>query len=68
MTTPQLHYLAGHDARITTHEWANTDARYLVLLLQGYGEHVGRYQHVARAVHPQVIGDVTTFIDAHVRR
>ncbi len=50
MTTPQLHDFAGAAGRITTYEWAGADPRYLVLLLHGYGEHLGRYQHVADAL------------------
>jgi alpha-beta hydrolase superfamily lysophospholipase len=27
--------------------WPNADARYVALLAHGYGEHIGRYEHVA---------------------
>ena len=40
--------LAGARGRIVVHEWRNPDARFVVLLSHGYGEHAGRYEHVAR--------------------
>ena len=40
--------LAGARGRIVVHEWANPDARFVVLLAHGYGEHAGRYEHVAQ--------------------
>jgi alpha-beta hydrolase superfamily lysophospholipase len=39
--------LAGARGRIVVHEWANPDARFVALLAHGYGEHAGRYEHVA---------------------
>ena len=50
MTTPTLSEFAGARAQITAYEWAAPDPRYLVLLLHGFGEHLGRYQHVADAL------------------
>ena len=40
--------LAGARGRIVVHEWPNPDARFVVLLAHGYGEHAGRYEHVAQ--------------------
>jgi alpha-beta hydrolase superfamily lysophospholipase len=39
--------LAGARGRIVVRAWPNDDARYVVLLAHGYGEHIGRYEHVA---------------------
>jgi alpha-beta hydrolase superfamily lysophospholipase len=40
--------LRGARGHIVVHEWANPDARFVLLLSHGYGEHAGRYEHVAR--------------------
>lgn len=40
----------GHDGTRVARTWPNPDARYVALLCHGYGEHVGRYQHVADAL------------------
>ncbi|HEV2813150.1 MAG TPA: alpha/beta hydrolase [Solirubrobacteraceae bacterium] len=40
--------LAGARGRIVVHEWRAADPRFVVLLAHGYGEHAGRYDHVAR--------------------
>ncbi|HEX8205640.1 MAG TPA: alpha/beta hydrolase [Solirubrobacteraceae bacterium] len=40
--------IEGARGRIVVHEWPNADARFVVLLSHGYGEHAGRYEHVAR--------------------
>lgn len=37
----------GSTGQITTCTWPNTEATHIVLLAHGYGEHIGRYQHVA---------------------
>ncbi len=39
--------LAGTRGRIVLHRWPNDDARYVTLIAHGYGEHAGRYGHVA---------------------
>src|SRR3954471_25045458 len=39
--------LAGTRGRIVVHRWDAGDARYVVLLSHGYGEHGRRYDHVA---------------------
>jgi alpha-beta hydrolase superfamily lysophospholipase len=40
----------GARGTVHVHHWAGDDARYVVLLAHGYGEHAGRYQHVADAL------------------
>jgi len=40
----------GHAGELTARTWANQDARYVALLCHGYGEHLGRYEHVADAL------------------
>jgi alpha-beta hydrolase superfamily lysophospholipase len=41
--------LAGRRASITYRVWPADEPRRLVLLAHGYGEHIGRYEHVAAA-------------------
>lgn len=41
--------ITGTRGAVHVHHWAPEDARYVVLLAHGYGEHAGRYQHVADA-------------------
>jgi alpha-beta hydrolase superfamily lysophospholipase len=36
--------------RVQVHRWACSEAARLVVLVHGYGEHMGRYEHVARAL------------------
>jgi alpha-beta hydrolase superfamily lysophospholipase len=40
--------LDGTRGKIHVHRWDNPDAGYVALLAHGYGEHAGRYDHVAR--------------------
>lgn len=40
----------GAFGKVVVHLWPNPDARYAVLLAHGYGEHAGRYEHVAQAL------------------
>jgi alpha-beta hydrolase superfamily lysophospholipase len=40
----------GHHGRRVARTWPNPDARYVALLCHGYGEHIGRYEHVADAL------------------
>jgi alpha-beta hydrolase superfamily lysophospholipase len=44
MTTTEL---AGRDGRLAVHRWSAETPRFIFLLAHGYGEHAGRYQHVA---------------------
>lgn len=40
----------GAHGTIAVREWPNDSARYVALLSHGYGEHIGRYDHVADAL------------------
>lgn len=40
----------GEQERIFVRIWPNDAARFIVLLIHGYGEHAGRYEHVADAL------------------
>jgi alpha-beta hydrolase superfamily lysophospholipase len=39
--------LDGTQGRLFVHVWPNPEARYVALIAHGYGEHAGRYGHVA---------------------
>jgi alpha-beta hydrolase superfamily lysophospholipase len=39
----------GQRGRINVREWPNEYAQWLAVLAHGYGEHIGRYNHVAEA-------------------
>ncbi|MBW8483337.1 alpha/beta fold hydrolase [Actinomadura parmotrematis] len=41
---------AGARGAITARIWPHPDPRYVAVLAHGYGEHLGRYQHVADAL------------------
>jgi len=41
---------AGARGAITARTWPNPDPRYVAVLVHGYGEHLGRYDHVADAL------------------
>jgi alpha-beta hydrolase superfamily lysophospholipase len=40
----------GHAGALYVVRWDRDDARYLAVLCHGYGEHIGRYEHVADAL------------------
>jgi alpha-beta hydrolase superfamily lysophospholipase len=40
----------GTAAQLVARTWPRADARYVALLCHGYGEHIGRYEHVADAL------------------
>jgi alpha-beta hydrolase superfamily lysophospholipase len=40
----------GFDGQRVARTWENPDARYVALLCHGYGEHIGRYEHLADAL------------------
>ena len=40
--------IAGHKGSVEYRVWENPDARHLIVLAHGYGEHIGRYEHVAQ--------------------
>jgi alpha-beta hydrolase superfamily lysophospholipase len=42
--------LQGSEGTISVRVWDNPDAERIVVLAHGYGEHVDRYDHVARAL------------------
>jgi len=48
MATRTESELQGARGRIVVHEWRPDQPRYVVLLSHGYGEHAGRYEHVAQ--------------------
>lgn len=42
--------VTGHAGELAVHTWPNLEARWLAVLVHGYGEHLGRYEHVAAAL------------------
>jgi alpha-beta hydrolase superfamily lysophospholipase len=40
--------LAGSEGAIEAHVWSNPNPERIVVIAHGYGEHMGRYEHVAR--------------------
>lgn len=51
MTREDIEY-AGHAGTLRGSRWTGEEPRWLAVLTHGYGEHVGRYEHVAqRLVH-----------------
>jgi alpha-beta hydrolase superfamily lysophospholipase len=40
----------GFDGDRVARTWPNPDAAHIALLCHGYGEHIGRYEHVADAL------------------
>ena len=51
MSDYRVSYLSGHLGDIALHHWPVPQPRFLVLLMHGYGEHMGRYHHVARRLN-----------------
>jgi len=47
MTVRSETTVAGTRGRIVIHEWSGGSPRYVALIAHGYGEHAGRYEHVA---------------------
>ncbi|HEY8480647.1 MAG TPA: alpha/beta hydrolase, partial [Spirillospora sp.] len=47
MTTSREWEFAGTRGAITARIWADGEPRYVAVLVHGYGEHLGRYEHVA---------------------
>jgi alpha-beta hydrolase superfamily lysophospholipase len=47
MTTAELTELKGRRGRITVHHWDAPEPQFVGLIAHGYGEHAGRYAHVA---------------------
>ncbi len=50
MIEPRTWSLAGFDGARHAVTWSQGSPRYVALLSHGYGEHIGRYQHVADAL------------------
>ncbi|MDQ6915666.1 MAG: lysophospholipase, partial [Actinomycetota bacterium] len=42
--------IPGHAGAIHVRTWEHPDPQRIVVLVHGYGEHVGRYEHVAAAL------------------
>jgi len=49
-TTSTRLEIQGTRGQVHVHTWPNDDARYVLLLAHGYGEHAGRYEYVAQAL------------------
>lgn len=47
MAESREHTLTGTRGSVVVREWPRPRPRYVALLAHGYGEHVGRYEHVA---------------------
>ncbi|MFE9099273.1 alpha/beta hydrolase [Actinomadura geliboluensis] len=47
MTTVREWEFAGTRGAVTARIWADGEPRYVAVLVHGYGEHLGRYDHVA---------------------
>ncbi|GGZ41159.1 alpha/beta hydrolase [Streptomyces poonensis] len=47
MTEAREHTLTGTRGQVVVREWPRPRPRYVALLVHGYGEHIGRYEHVA---------------------
>lgn len=43
----KLRYIQGHKGELAVYCWPVKQPRFLALLVHGYGEHLGRYHHVA---------------------
>ncbi|MGW1894674.1 alpha/beta hydrolase [Streptomyces sp. NPDC002004] len=50
MATAREHTLTGTRGTITAREWGDGRPGHVVILVHGYGEHIGRYEHVADAL------------------
>ncbi|MBA9006086.1 alpha/beta hydrolase [Thermomonospora cellulosilytica] len=50
MVTPREWEFAGRNGAVAARSWPRPDPRYLAVLVHGYGEHLGRYDHVVRAL------------------
>jgi alpha-beta hydrolase superfamily lysophospholipase len=47
LSTAQPIELRGRRGRIVVHRWFSTEPQFVALVAHGYGEHAGRYAHVA---------------------
>jgi alpha-beta hydrolase superfamily lysophospholipase len=48
MTKAETQELTGSGGRLVVHSWHPDSPRYIALIAHGYGEHAGRYDHVAQ--------------------
>ena len=48
MTPSTRTELTGSRGRVVLHAWPSAQPRYVALIAHGYGEHAGRYDHVAQ--------------------
>ncbi|CAI1633116.1 Phospholipase ytpA [Serratia quinivorans] len=53
MSEQKISFIKGNQGDIAVHDWGHDQPRFLALLVHGYGEHLGRYQYVARALEAQ---------------
>lgn len=51
MPTRTLRSIKGNRGDLTVSCWENEAPYYIAVLVHGYGEHLGRYQHVADVLH-----------------
>lgn len=51
MPTRVLSYIPGEKGELAVSCWEHEAPRYMAVLVHGYGEHLGRYPHVAEALH-----------------
>lgn len=53
MSEQKISFIKGGQGDIAVHDWGHDRPRFLALLVHGYGEHLGRYQYVARTLEAQ---------------
>ncbi|CAI1785118.1 alpha/beta hydrolase [Serratia proteamaculans] len=53
MSEQKISFIKGSQGDIAVHDWGHERPRFLALLVHGYGEHLGRYQYVARMLEAQ---------------
>lgn len=53
MSEQKISFIKGGQGDIAVHDWNHDRPRFLALLVHGYGEHLGRYQYVARTLEAQ---------------
>src|SRR3954468_18207250 len=49
-TTPAERTIQGHAGSLYVRTWERNDPTHVVVIAHGYGEHIGRYDHVAEAL------------------
>ena len=48
MTRAEVEIFQGNQEPIAMYTWPNQDARHIVILAHGYGEHLGRYEYASQ--------------------